>query len=64
MKKIIIYRLFEELKEKYEGEKSTLTTQVHELQMQKPQLEVQIESVTVENKQLQIHVKTLDKLLK
>ncbi|KAJ9595547.1 hypothetical protein L9F63_013256 [Diploptera punctata] len=57
-------RLFEELKDKYEGERSNLTSQMQELQLKKPQLEVQIESITVENKQLHIHVNTLDKLLK
>ncbi|PSN48663.1 hypothetical protein C0J52_04766 [Blattella germanica] len=44
--------------------RNTLTSQVQELQSQKPHLEVQIENMTAENKQLQIHVKTLDRLLK
>lgn len=57
-------RLLEELKTKYEGDKSNLTIQVQELQSQKPHLEVQLGSVTTENSRLQIHVKTLDKLLK
>jgi hypothetical protein len=57
-------RLLEELKTKYEGDKSNLTIQVQELQSQKPHLEVQLVTVTTENNRLQIHVKTLDKLLK
>ncbi|PNF19336.1 hypothetical protein B7P43_G06721 [Cryptotermes secundus] len=57
-------RLLEELKTKYEGDKSNLTTQVQELQSQKPHLEVQLVNATTENSRLQIQVKTLDKLLK
>jgi hypothetical protein len=56
--------LLEELKAKYEGDKSCLTSQVQELLSQKPHLEVQLINVTAENKRLQIHAKTLDKLLK
>jgi len=52
------------LKAKYEGDKSNLTSQVQELQSQKPHLEVQLVNMTAENKQLQVHIKTLDKLLK
>jgi regulator of replication initiation timing len=55
--------LLEELKAKYEGDKSSLTSQVQELLSQKPHLDVQLVNVTAENKRLQIHVKTLDKLL-
>ncbi|XP_021923237.1 centrosomal protein of 89 kDa-like isoform X2 [Zootermopsis nevadensis] len=57
-------RLLDELKTKYEGDKSNLTSQVQELQSQKPHLEVQLVNVTTENKKLQVQVKTLDKLLK
>jgi hypothetical protein len=56
--------LLEDLKAKYEGDKSSLTSQVQELLSQKPHLDVQLVNVTAENKRLQIHVKTLDKLLK
>jgi len=56
--------LLEELKAKYEGDKSSLTSQVQELLSQKPHLDVQLVNVTAENTRLQIHVKTLDKLLK
>jgi regulator of replication initiation timing len=56
--------LLEELKTKYEGDKSSLTRQVQELLSQTPHLDVQLVNVTAENKRLQIHVKTLDKLLK
>ena len=52
------------MKAKYEGDKTSLTSQVQELLSQKPHLEVQLVNVTAENKRLQIHVKTLDKLLK
>ena len=62
--KCCICRLLEELKAKYEGDKSSLTSQVQELLSQKPHLEVQLVNVTAENKRLQIHIKTLDKLLK
>lgn len=61
---VCICRLLEELKTKYEGDKSSLTSQVQELLSQKPHLDVQLVNVTAENKRLQIHVKTLDKLLK
>jgi hypothetical protein len=56
--------LLEELKAKYEGDRSSLASQIQELLSQKPHLEVQLFNVTAENKRLQIHVKTLDKLLK
>lgn len=58
------FRLLDELKAKYERDKSNLTSQVQELQSQKPHLEVQLLNVTTENKRLQVQVKTLNKLLK